>query len=421
MASRFHTAWEHLFELKHFDTSQNLHYITSKEIKQLTGEEPRLMAKVDSSKDLPPILKQNGYVLLPISTREYAIVRGNGYHALEELSDTENFKSRIKTNLTTMHRNTSEMQYLDYSHIAGVIEEIIGRGTLYSSIRGRESSGQFAFNINGASLNVNSAQIEVDLGLEGEDCIVLLEAKSKTPEDFIIRQLYYPYRRFNNLAPSKEIIPVFFTYDMSKQCYNYWVYKFTDTNNYNSLSLLETHSYFITTADEIKADDIYPVDSIYKDIIPQANDLNKVLELIFKVKEGINNAADVAKYFNFDTRQSSYYREAAEALGFIKLIDNKYYLTDSGMHLTDLEIQGRNLYFARVISNFNLVQKALDILKLKGSLSKADLSQIVLQYSNLSGTTVERRASSLHSWLKWIAYNTGAFNIESNSSITISK
>lgn len=417
MASRFHAAWETVFNQKKFDTELDLHFITAKEVKALSGEEPRLMAKSDSSNDLAPIFKKYGYFLLPISSSEYAIVRGNGFHILERLRSTENFQSRVKFSLATMHRNTSEMQYLDYSHMAGVIEEVIGRGTLYPSIRGREGSGSFDFNVGDTKIDVKSAQIEVDLGLEGEDCIVLLEAKSKTPEDFIIRQLYYPYRRFNNLAPNKSIIPVFFTFDAKTRSYNYWVYKFDETHNYNSISLVGTHSYLITTADEIVPEDIYPVANVYKDIIPQANDLDKVQELIFKVKEGVNNAVSIAEHFGFDRRQSSYYREAAEALGFITLKGNTYYLTDSGLHLISLEIQERNLYFARVISNFDLVKRSLDLLRTQGKLSQNSLARIIAQHSDLSGTTVPRRASSLFAWLRWISTNTGAYTIDNEGNI----
>jgi len=420
MASRFHSAWENLFKLKQFDTSQNLHYISAKEIKLLTGEEPRLMAKTDSSKDLPPIFKQLGYFLLPVSGSMYAIVRGDGFHSLEQLPSTTSFTSRVKFDLATMHRNTSEMQYLDYSHIAGVVEDVVGRGTLYSSIRGREGSGSFSFNVNGSELAVKSAQIEVDLGLEGQDCIVLLEAKSKTPEDFIIRQLYYPYRRFKNLAPTKKVIPIFFTFDSASQSYNYWIYEFNNLGDYNSLNLLSTHSYTISTVDEIAPEDIYPIDSIYKDVVPQANSLDKVLELIFKVKEGMNNANDVAEYFGFDKRQSSYYREAAGALGFVSLKGNEYSLTDSGAHLTSLDTQERSLYFSRVISNFSLVRIALDTLRSQGTLSKADLERIVSKKSTtLSGSTIGRRAASLYAWLKWIATNTGAFTLQNDGKITL--
>lgn len=415
MSNRFHAAWEDVFQAKQFDTSLDTHSITASDIKTITGEEPRLMAKMDSSNDVPPIFKRYGYFLLPVSRKEYVIVRGKGFHNLESLNPVKNFESRVKFNLTTAQRGKSEMQYLDYSHIAGVIEDVIDRGTLYSSIRGREGSGSFGFNVGDNTIEVKGAQIEVDLGLEGMDCIVLLEAKSQTPEDFIIRQLYYPYRRFRNLAPDKTIIPVFFTYDATAQSYNYWVYEFNDFVNYNSLKLLKTHSYSITARNEITPSDIYPLDGIYKDVIPQANDLDKVLEFIFKVKEGMNSANDIATYFGFDVRQSSYYREAAEALGFMTLVGGKYYLTDAGQHLTSLDTQERNLYFARVINNFELIKISLDVLKTKGKLEKNDLSRIIAEHSSLSESTVRRRADSLYSWLKWISMNTGAFHITSNS------
>lgn len=421
MASRFHTAWDHLFAQKQFDTTQDVHYITAKEVKAITGEEPRLMAKMDSSKDVPPIFKQYGYFLLPISTSKYAIVRGAGFHKLEQLPQPTSFTSRVKFNLTTMHRNSSEMQYLDYSHIAGAIEHVIGRGTLYPSVRGREGSGSFSFRIHNTELQVTSAQIEVDLGLEGEDCIVLLEAKSKTPEDFIIRQLYYPYRRFAALAPHKTIIPVFFTFDAATKTYNYWVYTFTNTGRYNSLSLVASHSLTIATANPLTPRDIYPTTAIHKAIVPQANSLDRVLELVFKVKEGMDTAEAVAEYFGFDKRQSSYYRKAAEALGFITFSNNRYYLTDSGHHLTQLDTQQRNLYLARVVTNFELVKISLELLKDKGSLGKDDLHRIVTQHSTLSGSTIGRRADSLYAWLKWIAVHTGAFRVGANGELAVLK
>ena len=54
------------------------------------------------------------------------------------------------------------------------------------------------------------------------------------PEDFIIRQLYYPYRHWKTKI-TKEIIPIFFTYDNG--IYNIFIYKFDDLNNYNSIKL----------------------------------------------------------------------------------------------------------------------------------------------------------------------------------------
>lgn len=412
MASRFHEAWERIFQEKEYDLATDIHFISAQEIKNITGEEPRLMAKADSRKDLPAIMRDNGYFLLPVANGNYAIVRGEGFHNIETLSEPMQFKSRIKFNLSTAMRNTSEMQYLDYCFASGLMEEVVNRGVLYSSIRGRERSGSFSFRVNHSEINVNGTQIEVDLGLEGEDCIVLLEAKARKMNDFIIRQLYYPYRRFQNLQVNKKIIPVFFTYDNASDTYNFWIYEFTNLTDYNSIRLVDKLSYKIATEDEIVLNDIQPIAITYKDIIPQANDLDKVMELVFKVSEGLIDAKKIAEHFNFDKRQSSYYREAAEALGLVNQNKNQYELTAAGAHLTSLQAQERNVYFMQVLSNFTLIREGINALKQGRAMNKTYLEKLITEHSNLSDSTIRRRASSLISWYKWIAANTGTIVIE---------
>lgn len=53
-------------------------------------------------------------------------------------------------------------------------------------------------------------QVEVDLGCEGRRDIVLIEAKVGQPQDFIIRQLFYPYRKWKPEIPQKRVRPWFF-------------------------------------------------------------------------------------------------------------------------------------------------------------------------------------------------------------------
>ncbi len=412
MASRFHQAWERIFQQKDYDLNADLHFITASEIKKITGEEARLMAKADSRKDLPEIMRDNGYFLLPVTNGSYAIVRGEGFHDLESPAEPIEFKSRIRFNLSTTSRNTSEMQYLDYCFASGLMEEVVNRGVLYSSIRGRERSGEFSFRVNSSEIHVNGAQIEVDLGLEGEDCIVLFEAKARNMEDFIIRQLYYPYRRFHNLNTEKVVIPVFFTYDAATEAYSFWIYEFTNLTDYNSLKLIKRLSYKIVTHNEVTIREITPVEIEYKDIIPQANDLDKVMELVFKVSEGLTDAKKIAEYFNFDKRQSSYYREAAEALGFVSRDKNHYTLSAAGAHLTSLQAQERSVYFLQVLSNFTLVHEGINALKQGKSIDKQYLEKLITEHSNLSDSTIGRRANSLVSWYKWIAENTGTVTVE---------
>lgn len=408
--SKISDAWEKIFLEKKFDTALDTHFISAKEIKRITGVEARIMAKVDASVDLPDIFKANGYFLLPVKNGEYVIVRGEGFHQLEKLRTTSDFTSRIKFNMTTAARGQSEMQYLDYSFYSGALESIFGVSPLYQSIRGREYSRDFSFKVNKNKIDVRAVQIEVDSGLEGEDRILLIEAKVNKPKDFIVRQLFYPYKNYRLISPDKKIIPVFFTYEPDSKRYNFWIYDFADDNDYNSLKLKEIRSVFIKEKNTIELKDIKPVDQvIYRDLIPQANDLEKVIELIFKVKEGYNHPRDISAHFDFTIRQSSYYRHAAEALGLIKNSSVGYVLTNTGEQLADLPTDKRNLFLIQLLKNFNLIKESLDILDKTHQITKDDLTKLILKNSSLGLSTATRRAASLFSWLKWIGVVTGAF------------
>lgn len=405
--------WEKIFKVKRFDLKKDLHFITADEIKSISGAEARIMAKSDSSAELQDVFKRNGYFLLPVKNGEYAIVRGDGFHLLEEKGKRINHKSRIKFNLTTAGRGSSEMQYLDYCFNSGALERIIGISPLYQSIRGREYCKKFSFIVNKTKLTASSVQIEVDSGLEGEDAIILIEAKVKNPKDFIIRQLFYPYNHFKIISPQKKIIPVFFTYEPQNKIYNFWIYEFTDPENYNSIKLKEVRSLTISSKNEIKISEIKPKGIVhYKELIPQANDLNKVIELVFKVHEGVNDYKKVAQYFGFNERQSSYYREAAESIGLIKKERNIYYLTNIGVQLVSLSSEKRNLFIVELLTDFSLIKDSLKLLQKKRNLSKKDIILLISKRANISGSTIPRRASSLISWFKWISETTGSFVYE---------
>jgi hypothetical protein len=412
--------WERIFAAKGFDVREDLHFISADEIKVITGAEPRILAKMDSSAALPPVFKRNGYFLLPVKNGKYAIVRGEGFHALEATALPTEHISRIKFHLTTAGRGSSEMQYLDYSFNAGALESVLGISPLYQSIRGREFSRQFKFTVKKSLLDVSSIQLEVDSGLEGEDSIVLIEAKMNVPEDFIIRQLFYPYNHFRLVSPAKKIIPVFFTYDAATKVHNFWIYEFTDPGNYNSIRLKETRAVTISVAHEIGLADIRPKGFVaYKRLIPQANDVNKVIELVFKVSEGFKNYKQIALYFGFDERQSSYYREAAEALGLVSSEKSEYRLTEVAKDFIMLPVEERNLFVAGLVSEFDLIKESLEILKCSGRLDKNKIETLIGRKSNLSGSTIPRRAGSLASWLKWIAEVTGSFKFENGEFVVV--
>jgi hypothetical protein len=84
-------------------------------------------------------------------------------------------------------------------------------------------------------------------------------------------------------------------------------------------------------------------------------------------------------------------------------------------------VEKRNLYVAELLSDFNLVKSSLDILKAKGRLVQKDVEGVIATTSNLSGTTIPRRASSLMAWLRWMSEATGSFDESDDGGFEIRK
>jgi hypothetical protein len=64
-------------------------------------------------------------------------------------------------------------------------------------------------------------------------------------------------------------------------------------------------------------------------VIPQADDVNKIIQFPLRVYEGYNTSEKMQSVFDFTNRQSSYYRHASEILGLVESDDkHRYRLTD---------------------------------------------------------------------------------------------
>lgn len=84
-------------------------------------------------------------------------------------------------------------------------------------------------------------QTEVDAGYEGANKVVLVEAKNSKTKNTIIRQLYYPYRQWQEHT-KKEVFTLFF--EKSKGgIYKIWQFKFKNKDDYNSIELVKSKSY----------------------------------------------------------------------------------------------------------------------------------------------------------------------------------
>ncbi len=148
--------------------------------------------------------------------------------------------------------------------------------------------------------------------------------------------------------------------------------------------------------------------------------MKKILEFPFRVSEGMNNSADIAKYFEFDPRQSSYYREATEALGLVELQGNKYHLTDIGRTFIKLSVQERNELFARLMFELPVMHEVLMELLIKPTkqIGKTEIVKIVESNSRPTGSTLSRRTQTLLAWFRWIQNSVGVLNVN-NGDISI--
>ena len=212
-------AWEALFEkydiLSHIE-SDGKFIISASQIKEY--REPRLMAKFDHNINLPQIFAKNTLAILPISRGDYIISHFEAYQPFEVL-DKSITQASLPTNLQSLDANNipSETIAINCALASGMLSDFLEEDILYSTVSGRMGSGRFDFSIQNSctktptSVSVNNSQIEIDAAFEGVHSLSLLEAKRDLSEDFLVRQLYYPYRVWSNRV-TKKVKPIFLVY-----------------------------------------------------------------------------------------------------------------------------------------------------------------------------------------------------------------
>jgi len=136
------------------------------------------------------------------------------------------------------------MQHLDYAYAASLIRTFMEDFSLVLTIRGRKYTPDFEFNVGRQVIKVSSVQTEVDAGYEGKDQVVLIEAKNCGATNVIIRQLYYPFRQWQEQT-KKKVITLFFDKASGEDTYSIWQFEFSDSKNYNSIKLVKSGKFRI--------------------------------------------------------------------------------------------------------------------------------------------------------------------------------
>lgn len=416
-------SWEKLFEKYNILEQVNKYgffEIEAKQIKEI--REPRLMAKFDHKRNLPFIFKINELSILPISRSKYVIGRFDTYQSVNYDSKVLPQIVDVPTHLTTIDPFNlySESSALHCATVSGMIDNILGEEA-EQTVSGRMSSKEFDFHIrtnNGIDkfININNSQVEIDGGYESDSFFMIVEAKKETVADFMIRQLYYPYRLWENQT-SKKVLPVFFTH--SNDIFSFFIYEFTKRENYNSLRLIQQKNYTFIH-DTIELDDILRIydtaiiSSEPKVPFPQANNMIRLLDLLEKLVISDLERDMITLYYDFNVRQTNYYTDAGRYLGLI----DKYYvkesnkrkvmftLTNEGQRIMQLSHKEKRLNIVRKILEHKPFRLTLERYLLKSQRpKKEEVAEILKEcqiYNVKSEDTFERRASTVLNWIDWI-------------------
>ena len=423
--SRVHEKWEGVVRALSLDLNQPVNFVTAKQVKHLAGEEPRIMAKMDSRNDLPSVFRESGVFVLPINNQTYALVRGNGYHDLEPIrSTTTDFPSALPFELVSPSVGHGELQYVNLAYNAGLLEHFLEVDSLFLMVSGRKFSPAFDLRVDGSPvLHVQGVQVEIDAGFEGERTFVALEAKVNWGEDFIVRQLYYPFRFWREVftakAVEKTVRPVFFVYDLPSSTFNFWEYRFTEPFDYESIELVRSSKFKLSSRPvdlqrfvDVKAD----TGSRRSKIVPQADDVSKIGQVPFLASTGIDSAKGLATFFAFDRRQSSYYSQAAEALGLIRSQSGRYVLTELGREFIEKPAPLRNEMLCRLMLQLPIFNEALTsiVLSPQRTITQPDLSDLIRK-RGYSGTTLGRRTRTLLAWFEWMERTFGVVEVRAGN------
>lgn len=400
--------------------------ISASQIKEV--KEPRLMAKWDSSEQLPESLKKNKINILPDSRSSYILSDFLLYQELPKL--VEHVKSMPKVVLPELEtididNITSEANAINVLQISGILEdflELSSNEILYGTFDGRMSSGKFEFQVDtvrkiSRKVNVDRAQVEIDGGFESEKNVVILEAKNVLHEDFHVRQLYYPYRLWESKV-TKPIRLIFSIY--TNKIFRLMEYRFTEKENYSSIELVQTKNYSLEDT-SISMEEIVGINKVIDDSeiisdemnngerIPfiQADNFERIISLLENMYKNPMTGEEIEELMQFTSRQRDYYFNAGRYLGLFEKIKEdevtKYKLTKDGIKVFKNNYKDRQLELVRLILSHRIFKVLFEETINSGQIPKRSrVIELELQYNVCSPNVASRRASSVISWLNWI-------------------
>lgn len=413
-------AWEKIFDqYKILDSieEQGFFKISSKEINEY--REARLMTKFDNSESIPEILKKNKLSILPISSNSYMIAKFDSYKKFEKApKEVERIEFPSYIESLDYNNISSEALALNCAYITKILEDFLNEEELVPTVSGKMGSGIFNFDIaqinNNKKINVTveNSRMEIDGGYEGINSLALVEAKNVVSEDFLVRQLYYPYRLWKSKI-TKSVRPIYVVY--SNGIFTIYEYKFNDVNEYSSIELVKCKKYSIEDTDidlgtiQNLIDNINSFDEEPRIAFPQANSFERVINLCELLQNSEKEKQEITDNYEFVVRQTNYYTDAAIYLGLIKKYGKrikKFELTDLGKRILSLNYKSRQVEFAKLILSHKVFHMTIENYFEKAEMPSDDeivkyMKECEL-YNICKDKTYYRRASTIKAWIYWI-------------------
>ncbi len=412
-------AWEKIFE-KH----QILDKIESEGSTSISSEdinkhrEARLMTKFDHRSQLPKLFIDNNLSILPTSRGTYEIGKFETFYNFNK-EEVEITPIIFPTFLESIDYKdiTSEATAINCAFVSHILHDFTDETSLFPTVSGRMSSSQFDFKINSNkglfNVKVSNSQIEIDGGYEGDSSLNLIEAKNYISDDFLIRQLYYPYRLWNDKI-TKQVRPIFLSY--SNGIFHLREYAFTVPEQYNSIKIVQYKKYAVLERG-INLETIQEILDSTKTIkepempFPQADSFERIINLCELLKQkGFLSKEEITQNYDFDSRQTDYYTNATKYLGLLENTKENHQigcvLTREGNRIFSLPIIERQLEFVRFILSHRAFNDTLRLYFSKGNVPSRDEIVEIMKKSELhnidSEETYKRRASTVISWINWI-------------------
>lgn len=436
--SEFDRNWEQLAErYRIIETVQQRGFcdITADQIKEV--KEPRLMVKHDHSSDRPKVFIDNNLSILPLTRGTYRIGNMALYHSFNEGNkldfSSENAILVSKPTLETLDFDniTSEAIAINAICASGILSNFLSEEDLVSTVNGRMKTGIFNFKVKSLipgrqpyTVPVNNSQMEIDGGYEGSHSLCLLEAKNSLRADFLVRQLYYPFRSWQSRV-TKKVRPVFLSY--SEGVYHLMEYQFDTLDDYSSLHLVNYQKYRIVGGislqmiiDFCKSAPLAPEPDNVP--FPQADTFERVIDLCehLYLHHSVVKTT-VTSMYEFEPRQTDYYLNAALYLRLVERhTDGSYHLTDHAKRLfsDDVCTDERNLQLSFLILQHGAFRDCfLFFIQNEGQLSvRKEFVKILKRHPEcrLTESLYDRRAGSVAHWVRWIVditYDSATFNL----------